>query len=54
MVAAAYSRAPRSPLNGRAELDTTRSAVMAIAIRITGTADFELNIVPNSEFTQIN
>jgi hypothetical protein len=42
------------PPNSRAELGVTRSAVMAIAMRITGTADFELTIVPNSEFTQIN
>jgi hypothetical protein len=41
------------PPNGRAELGATRSAVMAITIRITGTADFDL-IIPNSEFTQIN
>jgi hypothetical protein len=53
-VAAADSRAPTLPPNGRAELDMTRSAMIASIIRITGTADFDLVVIPNSEITQIN
>jgi hypothetical protein len=53
-VAAADSRAPTLPPNGRAELGMTRSAMIASIIRITGTADFDLVVIPNSEITQIN
>ena len=50
--AAAAADSPRPaalPPNGRAELDATRSAVIAIIIRLTDTADFDLIIILNSD-----
>jgi hypothetical protein len=47
--ATADSLAGALRLNGRAELDATTRAVIATIIRITGTTDFDLITIRNSD-----